>query len=293
MWYHTGARLRARNVPMNQPTPASSPADRTRFPAPWLVVGAAVAVSATFLILTPPGWLTKADMVGYAVCHRIESHSFEFGGRQLPLCARCTGTFVGALLGLVGQCAILKRSRAGEFPPTPIIALLVLFIAAMGADGLNSYLTFFPNLPHLYEPRNWLRLTTGALSGLALSGLLYPILNATLWNAPQATRAIARWRDLGVLLLLEAGLVGAVLTGWAPLLVPLATLSALGVLAMLTSVNTVILVMLAGRENTASHWRDTLLPLLAGLTLSLLEIGAVDALRYWLTGTLGGLPLSR
>ena len=251
----------------------------------------AVAATAAFLLLTPPGGLTKADMVGYAVCHRIGSHSFHLGGRQLPLCARCTGTFVGTLVGLAGQLAVLRRGRASEFPPAPLIVLLVLFIVTMGADGLNSYLTFFPQLPHLYEPRNWLRLTTGALNGLALSGLIYPILNATLWAAPEGKRAIANTGDLGVLLLLEAGLVGTVLSDWPPLLIPLATLSALGVLAMLTSVNTVILVMLAGRENTATHWRHVLVPLLAGYTLSLFEIGAVDALRYWLTGTLGGLPL--
>ncbi|MDW7990671.1 MAG: DUF2085 domain-containing protein, partial [Anaerolineae bacterium] len=48
-----------------------------------------------YFLLTPPGLLTKTDCIGVAVCHRIPSHSFHIGGRQLPLCARCTGTFPG------------------------------------------------------------------------------------------------------------------------------------------------------------------------------------------------------
>jgi hypothetical protein len=46
-----------------------------------------------------------------------------------------------------------------------------------------------------------------------------------------------------------------------------------------------------GRENAVTTWREALIPLLAGATLSLVEIGAIDALRYVLTGTLQGLPM--
>ena len=52
----------------------------------------------------------------------------------------------------------------------------------MGIDGVNSYLTFFPKVPHLCEPQNWLRLTTGTLNGLAMSALVYPVLNGVLWH---------------------------------------------------------------------------------------------------------------
>ncbi len=274
---------------MNPPPASSSEKPRSSFPVPWLVIALAVLAWLAFLLLTPDGGLAKADMFGYAVCHRLASHSFTFGGRQLPLCARCTGTFIGALVGLLGQALVLRRTRAGEFPPIPIVALLVLFILIMGADGLNSYLTFFPGAPHLYEPRNWLRLVTGTLNGLAMSALIYPAINATLWYTPLQVRAVGSPKDLAILLLLEGAMVGTVLSGWAPLLIPLAVLSALGVLALLTCVNTVIAVMIVGRENTARNWRQAIVPLLAGMTLSLIEVGAIDALRYALTGTLQGL----
>ena len=43
-------------------------------------------------------------------------------------------------------------------PPLPVLLVLIGFIGLMGIDGVNSYSHFFPNAPHLYEPRNWMRL---------------------------------------------------------------------------------------------------------------------------------------
>jgi len=229
-------------------------------------------------------------MVGYAVCHRISSHSFAIAGHQLPLCARCSGTFLGALTGFFGQAMVLRRRRAAEFPPALIIAVLVGFMLLWAADGLNSYLTLFPNGPHLYEPLNWLRLATGALNGLTMSTLVYPVLNFTLWQHPVSERGIRNLRDLGVLLLLEAGMVGLVLAQWSFLLYPLALLSALGVLALLTSVNSMLVLMIVRRENVVDTWREAVIPLLAGLTVSLIQVGAIDVVRYALTGTLSGIP---
>jgi uncharacterized membrane protein len=250
----------------------------------------ALASLAAFLVLSPEGCLTKADMIGYAVCHRIGSHSFVIGGRQLPLCARCTGTFTGALVGLMGQAMLLRRRRASDFPPALILIVLVGFVLLMAADGLNSYLDLLPQASGLYQPQNWLRLATGALHGLTLSALVYPVLNFTLWREPQPQRAIRSGLDLLLLMGLEAAMVGIVLTGWAPLLYPLALLSTLGVVALLTSVNTVLILMIMQRENRASRWPDLLVPFLAGITASLIEIGLIDIVRYQLTGTFQGLP---
>ncbi len=242
-----------------------------------------------FIVATPGGLLDKADMVGYAVCHRIGSHSFTIGGRQLPLCARCTGNFIGALVGFLGQVVVLRRRRASEFPPAFIIVILVGFTLLWASDGLNSYMQLVGG-PHLYEPRNWLRLTTGALNGLTMSALIYPVFNFTLWRRPSPERTIRSLRDLGVLVLLEAGLVGLTLTEWPFLLYPLALLSALGVLTMLTSVTSMLVVMLVRRENMVETWREAIIPLLAGFTVALIQVGVIDWMRYALTGTLDGIP---
>jgi uncharacterized membrane protein len=272
-------------------TPTSSPPEEPRpaFPLAWLIVLLAATALLAFFIVAPDGLLTKADMIGYAVCHRIESHSFVVAGRQLPLCARCSGTFVGALTGFLGQAVVLRRRRTGEFPPAPIIVILASFMLLWAADGLNSYLALV-NGPHLYEPQNWLRLSTGALNGLTMSALVYPVLNFTLWRRSTSKPAIRDLRDLGVLLLLEACMVGLVLTRWPFLLYPLALLSALGVLALLTSVNSMLVLMIVRRENVVDTWREALIPLLAGFTISLIQVGVIDVVRYTLTGTLSGIP---
>ena len=65
-----------------------------------------------WLLTTPPGILGKADAVGYAVCHRIDLRSFHIQGRQMPLCARCTGMYLGAMLGLL-YLAVRYPRRSG------------------------------------------------------------------------------------------------------------------------------------------------------------------------------------
>jgi len=286
-------------------TPTSSPLDRPRgsaFPLPWLVPILAVTGTLAFLITTPDGFLTKMDMVGYAVCHRIPSHSFAIAGHQLPLCARCTGTFIGTLVGFVGQAALLRRRRAGEFPPAPILVILAGFTLLWAADGANSYLALIRG-PHLYEPQNWLRLTTGALNGLTMSALVYPVFNFTLWRHPTTVgphpttvgpplteRTIRNLGDLGLLVLPEAGLIGLLLTRWSFLLYPLALLSALGVLALLTTVNSMLVLIIVRRENVVETWREAVVPLLAGFIVSLVQVGVIDIVRYMLTGTLSGIP---
>lgn len=271
----------------------SSPSKKPRdpaFPLPWLVVVLAVTVAVTLYIISPAdGLLGRADMVGYAVCHRIESHSFTIAGRQLPLCARCSGTFIGALTGFLGQAAILRRRRAADFPPPLVIVSLAAFTLLWAADGLNSYMNLIGG-PHLYEPQNWLRLATGALNGLTMSALVYPVFNFTLWRNPGSERNIRSLQDLGVLVLIQAGLVILVLAGWPWLLYPLALLSGLGVLALLTSVNSMLVVMLVRRDNVVETWRQAVIPLLAGFTVSLIQIGVIDTVRYALTGTLSGIP---
>jgi hypothetical protein len=63
------------------------------------------------------------------------------------------------------------------------------------------------------------------------------------------------------------------------------------VLALLTLVNTTLLLVLFRRENRVTRARDGAWPLLAGLTATLLLVTAIDAVRFALTGTWSGLPL--
>ena len=148
-------------------------------------------------------FLDILSLFGAGVCGQIPSHSLIIGGRQLPLCARCTGTYLGALLGFLGLAA-LRRRRASGLPPSEVRALLAGFIVLWGIDGLNSFLTLIPNAPHLYEPHNLWRLITGILQGLALSIIVYPVFNFLLWKEADSERVIHNWREL-VRLLIRKG----------------------------------------------------------------------------------------
>jgi uncharacterized membrane protein len=239
-----------------------------------------------FFVQSPPSALLgKADVVGYAICHRIPERSFALGDRYFPLCARCTGTFLGTLLGLF-VVLILRRQRASRLPPVLVLGVLVGFIGLWGFDGLNSYLTFFPGAPHLYEPRNWLRMTTGMLNGLALVLFVFPIFNFTLWREPTRARVIKSVWELIAILPVVALVVVAVQSGIDIVLYPLAVLSSLGVVTMLVLINTLIAAVALGREGYADTWLQALVPLAVGAALAILQITAMSLLRAYLTTTL-------
>lgn len=250
-----------------------------------VVLIAALVIIAGFLLSPPWHPLDKADLIGSGICHRIPDHSIFLGGRQLPLCARCTGTYLGALVGFTTMWA-LRRQRAAEMPPASILILAVGFIVIMGVDGVNSYLSFFPNAPHLYTPHNWLRLITGALNGLAMSIIILPVFNLTLWKQGSPERVIRGFGELGIMLAMAAVIVYAVQLQIPPLLYPVALLSVFSVLLMLTLVNSMIVMIIIRREAVAETWRDAVLPLALGLVGTLAELTMLNLLHYLLTGSL-------
>lgn len=239
-----------------------------------------------FLTFTPEGLLGKADAVGYAVCHRIDLRSFQIGERPLPLCARCTGMYLGAMVGLAFQWRIGKRC-AGT-PPRRVIVALIFLALAFVFDGINSYLTLFPGFPHLYTPQNTLRLITGTGMGVVISAMLYPSFQQTIWQEFRSEAAIKNLRQFTALVALAAMVDGLVLTQNLLLLYPLALISAGGVLILLTMIYTMLWVIVLRRENRYTHWRELSLFLWAGFGFALLQIVLIDLGRFLLTGTWDG-----
>lgn len=254
-----------------------------------LVLLISALVIAVWWLYTPGGLLGKADAVGYAVCHRIDLRSFHLGVRTMPLCARCTGMYLGAVTAFLYY--VVRRPRAGLYPDKRTFALLGLIALLWAADGLNSYVSLFPGELNLYPPNNTLRLTTGMLLGVALSSVVYPTFNQVAWVEWGVERALRSPLEL----LLVAGLAsipaGLVLTGNPLLLYPLALVSAAGVLLILTLVYTTMLLALFRLENRLRERRELTLPLLGGLMLAVLQIGLIDLLRFWWTGTWDGFHL--
>jgi uncharacterized membrane protein len=233
--------------------------------------------------------LEGSDWVGYAFCHRITERSFSIGGRQLALCARCTGMYLGVTLTFV-VLLLSGRLRWSGLPPVRILILLIGFIGLMGIDGINSYLHFFPNAPHLYEPQNWLRLVTGMGTGLAMGLLVFPALAQTLWKDLKDLNVIANQREFAALLLLAGVVILLVLSDQAPILYVFGLASAAGLLLVLTAIQTMLLLILIKRDGRATHWIHAALPMAVGLIIAVTEIVVVGTLRYQLTGTMTGFP---
>jgi uncharacterized membrane protein len=241
-----------------------------------------------WLLVTPQGLLGHADAVGYAVCHRIDLRSFHLGDRQLPMCARCTGMYLGAVLGLVYQ-AFLGRRRGGA-PSWLVIIPLGFFVAAFAFDGLNSFISLFP-LPHFYDPNNTLRLLTGLGMGLVIALSLYPAFNQTVWQDWDSRPALSGVLPFLGLLAATGVLAAAVLSGNPLLLYPLALLSSAGVLLLLSMIYAMIWLIVLRKENLCLRLSQLWLPLAGGLGMALAQIAFLDLVRFLLTGTWDGFHL--
>jgi len=274
----------------------ASPQTRINNLIRWFVPLAAILVFSVWFTIAPPGLLGKADAIGYAVCHRIDERSFQIGDRQLPLCARCTGEFYAAAITFL-FFAIVSPKKSG-MPGWKFGAPLIIFFLAFGIDGSNSYLYLLKqtsngaldNIPNLYIPNNTLRLFTGSGMGVALASILFPAFNQSTWKVYDPGIALS-WKKLGTLtgVIILVNLL--ILTDSPIILYPIAILSILGVLTLLILVFSMVWLLIMRQENIFDSLTQMWMPFLAGTTLALLMITAIDLLRLKLTGTWGGFPL--
>lgn len=277
----------ADSIEDTRPTPAA-PLVRRRTSV--LVALMAAIVSALWLIGTPAGVMGKAIAVGYAICHRITVRSFLIDGAPMPLCARCTGIYLGVMTGLI-IAAARGRLRAGRLPPLHVVVILVGFVGLLGIDGLNSYGHLFPGFAGIYEPHNILRLITGLLCGVAISHLILPVLNSSVWARPGPARSLDGLRDL-VGVLAVTGVVALLVLGERPVILwVLGVLSSAGVVVLLCMIGMVLFLTVARLDRQARTWRDLVIPLLAGMTLCFIQLGGITIVRFALTGTWDGFSI--
>ncbi|MGV8049906.1 MAG: DUF2085 domain-containing protein [Anaerolineaceae bacterium] len=271
-------------VPPVQPSP-THPGDRM-----WIwILGAAILLFLTaWLWLTPAGFWGKLQAIGYVVCHQLEEHSFFLPDHQFPLCARCTGLYLGVLLSLAFQ---LLQGRKGKFPPIGVLIVLALLFLGFALDGTNSLLQKLPGIEELYQPQNWLRLLTGMGAGICIGAVLAPMINQTLWANWQAVSSLDTWFKTVALLFLAGMLTLGILFDVPWLRYLAAVLSGLGVFVLLSLIYTLLAVIILKRENLYQHWRELLLPALLGIFTAILQISLTDLLRFLITDTWGALNL--
>jgi len=217
------------------------------------------------------------------VCHQIPEHSLAIGGQTLPLCARCTGTFLGVPAGLLTLWAAGEGRRSG-MPRGAIWLVLALPLAAWALDGANSFVSEVIGRAWLYAPSNVLRLVTGTGFGLVLSVLMYPTIHYAMGRQACEEPVLGRPRIVAVLPLAGCALVVALLVEpgapfmfWAIVLAA----AAIGVLAL---VNGIMIILVLNKEGTAKTWVSAAPYAAAGLTAALAEMGVLALVRHVVLG---------
>lgn len=253
-----------------------------------LLVFSALAIALVWLAKTPPGLLGKADAFGYSVCHQAPLRSFTIGDRPTPLCVRCSGTFLGTLVGLI---YFSTQGRKAGLPPLRFSVILVLFLIFFAVDGLNSFVRLLPGLPYLYESQNWLRLISGIGLGTGIASVLLPVFHQTMWGTYEDVPLFSTWKQMATLVGLMALLVVSLLSQNPLILYPLAVMSGLSIPILLTLIYTILWVLVSKRENSYDKFKQLSMPLIAGFVTAMVQISIIDAGRLWLTGTWAGIPL--
>ena len=97
-----------------------------------------------------------------AGCHQMPERSFFYKGKQFPVCARCTGAFIGNIVG----------GAVYFFLKMPIwLCLLLCFI--LFVDWYIQYL-------NICQSTNIRRLITGILCGAGLTQIYFSIIESIL-----------------------------------------------------------------------------------------------------------------
>jgi uncharacterized membrane protein len=114
--------------------------------------------------------------VGSIVCHQLPERSFHLWSAQLPVCARCTGIYLGAALAAI-RSAGASRSRSGAVGREALAGRL-----PSGVHGARTIVivALIPSLATLvYEwttgevPSNWIRFAAGLPLGVVVSWLVH------------------------------------------------------------------------------------------------------------------------
>jgi uncharacterized membrane protein len=103
-----------------------------------------------------------AYAVGSVICHQLPDRSFFVDGRQLPVCARCTGLYVSGLAGVAGWLLVKSacRWRAIVVPPRTALWIVV------GA-GVPTAISYFAGVIGAWDGSNVTRALLATPLGLA------------------------------------------------------------------------------------------------------------------------------
>jgi uncharacterized membrane protein len=105
--------------------------------------------------------------IGSVVCHQLPDRSFFVDGRQLPVCARCTGLYLGAAMGFAGW--LIVRVIRG-WRPRPLDPRRALMLVAMAATP--TIVSFTTGVIGLWDGSNVTRSVLAVPLGLTAGAVV-------------------------------------------------------------------------------------------------------------------------
>lgn len=107
---------------------------------------------------------------GALICHQRPDRSFFWGSHQFPVCARCTGIYLSAAVGLAGWIAMKSARKWGRIPIDPRTARSVMI-----ASALPTVLSFTTGTLGVWDGSNvtraMLALPLGACAGIIVAAV--------------------------------------------------------------------------------------------------------------------------
>jgi uncharacterized membrane protein len=246
-----------------------------------LIILIAVIITANWILHTPHGFYEKAFAVGSSVCHQIPSHSFSNSVTKFPLCARCSGLYLGSFIGLA---YFFTQGKRKAVPKKGFLLLLLFLFLAWAGDGVNSFISAFMNRNIIYETNNITRLVTGFGMGFVMATALITLFNLTVWkdgiDKPVLTDI---WQVAGYTLL--SAITGWVLlSSWAIFFYAFAYISIVTVMIIITLLYTIFWIIILRKENSFTAWKSIGLFLIAGFATAILQVTLLNMLRLWVLG---------
>ena len=103
---------------------------------------------------------------GSVICHQKGERSFHLFAEQLPVCARCTGLYVGAAVVAVPYLFRIRRPWSAALPGSAHVRWLLL------AASLPAVLSIAWEWGTGEVPSNAVRAMTGAIAGGAVARVI-------------------------------------------------------------------------------------------------------------------------
>lgn len=81
-----------------------------------------------------------AYSAGAVVCHQLPERSFVLGGQQLPVCARCSGLYLGVALGFLMGFAVRRLSAMRPVNARRLLPWLAIVAAPTAVSWASGVL---------------------------------------------------------------------------------------------------------------------------------------------------------